>query len=413
MVPASDAGSINRPDTSGGIKNELQVLDFESKCNNLNWNLRIETPITSHRKFLGPVLVFGRRLVRKYLRWYINPPLEQQKEFNASATRSINSITRILYNYNGKLRDTNSKLEEMSRKNAEYEREIQGLEEKARDNKENINRYIAELEVIKKDYARISRQHADMQDLILKTRECTDGPAEGKTTDDMSSIIRSNLNYFEFEGKFRGDRASVKDAQKIYVDYFKGRQKVLDIGCGRGEFLELLAENDIGATGIDIDAAMVEFCRQKGLPVINGDIFEHLDSVDDGSLDGIFSSQVIEHLNTASLLKLISLARLKLKPSGVIVLETINPACLIALANSFYMDLTHVRPVHPLTLQYILEADGYRNVNLLYSCPAKDYLVPHLRLDAEKDNINEFNESIDKLNQTLYGNQHYAVIGYR
>ena len=140
--------------------------------------------------------------------------------------------------------------------------------------------------------------------------------------------IETELDYFWFEERFRGKEADIKERQRIYVDYFRGRQNVLDLGCGRGEFLELMRESGTSARGVEINTDMVLLCREKGLEVAQEDLFSYLESIPEESLDGMFCAQVIEHLTTAQQVRLISFARRKLAPGSPLVIETINPECL-------------------------------------------------------------------------------------
>ncbi|MFZ3130999.1 MAG: methyltransferase domain-containing protein, partial [Desulfosporosinus sp.] len=222
-----------------------------------------------------------------------------------------------------------------------------------------------------------------------------------------------DIDYFLFEQRFRGSREDIQERQKVYLDYFRGKSKVLDIGCGRGEFVELLLENGVGVQGIDLNEDMVGYCQDKGLPVIQADLFTHLEGIDDNSLDGIIAAQVIEHLKPFELLRLIDLCLLKSKGGGVIVLETINTQNPIAVSNWFYADLTHIRPVHPETLKFIMDSKGFKNSHLRFlNAPEKD-LLSGLKIEAHEKELTEFNSGIRQMNELLSGPRDYAIIAYR
>jgi len=157
------------------------------------------------------------------------------------------------------------------------------------------------------------------------------------------------MNYFVFEEHFRGSRADIKERQRAFVHYFKDCSNVLDIGCGRGEFLELMHDEGIGARGVDLDETMVNFCRSRGLEVKLNDAISYLEQVEDESLDGIFIDQVVEHVEPAYLVRLLELCYQKLMFGYHLVVETVNPLSFASLAN-FYMDMSHVRPIHPETM---------------------------------------------------------------
>jgi SAM-dependent methyltransferase len=153
-------------------------------------------------------------------------------------------------------------------------------------------------------------------------------------------------DYAMFEDLFRGPSERVLDAQRPYLDLVRDHQPVLDLGCGRGEFLTLLAEEGIAAAGVDSDSGMVARCRALGLDVAEADINEHLASLPDGTLGTIFSAQVIEHLPHEQLRRMLELALRKLRPGGLLIAETVNPHRVASL-KTFWVDLTHQHPIFP------------------------------------------------------------------
>ena len=155
---------------------------------------------------------------------------------------------------------------------------------------------------------------------------------------------------------------------------FAGATDVLDIGCGRGEFLDLMREHGIRARGLDLNGAMVEVCRERGLEAAQADALEYLTSLPDESLGGLIAVQVVEHLQPDYLVRLLETAFHKLRPGSTIALETINPTCWVAFFESYIRDLTHVRPVHPETLQYLMLASGFNRVDIAYRSPVGDKL---------------------------------------
>ncbi len=152
--------------------------------------------------------------------------------------------------------------------------------------------------------------------------------------------------YPEFEDVFRGPRERVADLQRPYLGLVHDHQPVLDVGCGRGEFLELLAAEGIDARGVDSDAAMVARCAELGLPAVLADATVHLEGLPDGELGTVYSSQVIEHLPFAQLRGLLELALRKLRPGGLFIAETVNPHNVAAL-KTFWVDPTHQHPLFP------------------------------------------------------------------
>src|SRR5687768_15814003 len=151
-----------------------------------------------------------------------------------------------------------------------------------------------------------------------------DGAASAMGRAGSSEVL--SHKYVGFEDQFRGSPAEIRARLTHYVPLFTGTSDVLDIGCGRGEFLGLLREHGVTARGIDLNDAMIEVCRAKGLVASRADALAYLREQPDGSLGGLFAAQVVEHLEPAYLTHLLEAAFEKLRPGAPIVLETINPA---------------------------------------------------------------------------------------
>ena len=218
--------------------------------------------------------------------------------------------------------------------------------------------------------------------------------------------------YVGFEDRFRGSRDEIRRRLDAYVPLFAGATDVLDIGCGRGEFLNLLREHGIGARGLDLNHEMVEVCQAQGLDAVEGDALGYLRTLPDQSLGGLFAAQVAEHLEPDYLLELLEEAFVKLRPGSAIVLETINVASWFAFFSSYIRDITHVRPLHPDTLSYLLTAHGFQEVTVRYSAPypERDKLV---RVAGEGLVEDALNANADKLNALLFTDMDYAAIGRR
>ncbi|HWP84049.1 MAG TPA: class I SAM-dependent methyltransferase [Terriglobia bacterium] len=224
------------------------------------------------------------------------------------------------------------------------------------------------------------------------------------------------VDYWQLELHFRGTEEEIRRRQRFYLPFFKGRSAVLDIACGRGEFLELLRDAGIPAKGVDLDADMVACCLGKGLDVAQADVFSYLDSVPDGTLGGIFTAQFVEHLEPRLYLQLIAQCAAKLAPGGVLAIETQNPECLAIFSQSFYLDPTHVRPIPPAQLRFALIEAGLERVTTHMLSPAAETLplLPPLPAGAlEPDALQAYNMAVKKFNETFFGGMDYAVIGYR
>lgn len=208
----------------------------------------------------------------------------------------------------------------------------------------------------------------------------------------------STFDYGRFAERFRGNEEYVKAGQRIYFDDFAGRRNVLDIGCGRGEFLEMMREAGVPARGIDLSPETVALCRQKGLHAEVADLFAFLAQQPEAAFDGIFCSQVVEHLPPDRLPEMIKLAASRLAPGGVIAIETPNPECLAIFATHFYLDPTHTRPIpHPL-LMFYLEEFGVGGIEVRRISPATETMPALASLPAD-------------FRDAFFGGLDYAVVG--
>ena len=228
------------------------------------------------------------------------------------------------------------------------------------------------------------------------------------------------FNYLGFEDRFRGSEADIRARLTDYLPYFDGAADVLDVGCGRGEFLQLLKERGITARGLDLNPEMAEACRARGLDASAGDALATLRALPDESLGGLIAVQVIEHLKPAYLSQFLQTAFFKLRPGAPLILETINPACWVAFFESYIRDLTHEQPIHPETLQYMLQASGFASVDVVYRSPIAEggrlqRVTPRPEhfgeaVDPQTELVSAFNRNVDRLNDRLFGFQDYAAI---
>ena len=254
-----------------------------------------------------------------------------------------------------------------------------------------VDKMRAELERMIHGELRIIRQRAQIA-AVAPPSSAEAGPGPSPTDPPLA------FDYSKFAERFRGTEEHVKTGQRFYLPYFEGCRNVLDIGCGRGEFLEMMRDASIPARGIDVGAESVAVCRLKGLDAETADVFPYLASIGEGTLDGIFCSQVVEHLPPQRLPELIRLAAERLARGGVIVIETPNPECLAIFGTHFYLDPTHTRPVpHPL-LMFYLEEYGVGLMQLRRLSPAVE-TMPSLA-SLPDDFRDAFFDALD-----------YAVIG--
>jgi O-antigen chain-terminating methyltransferase len=267
-----------------------------------------------------------------------------------------------------------------------------------RSNLEVRKSFWADLEKIRAEYERLIHNELHLIRQRSANAVAVQTPVVGPIA--TARPDEPNFDYGRFAERFRGNEEYVRRNVRFYEPFFAGRENVLDIGCGRGEFLELMRESGVRAKGIDLSEESVALCRHKGLDVEIADLFTYLANQPEGAFDGIFSSQVVEHLDPRVLPEMIRLCGSRLRPGGVMAIETPNPECLAIFATHFYLDPTHTRPVpHPL-LAFYMEESGFGRIEVHKLSPALESM-PELA-SLPEDFRNRF-----------FGGLDYAIIGRR
>jgi len=250
--------------------------------------------------------------------------------------------------------------------------------------------------------------------------------AEPPQTTAVATVEDDAYKYVAFEDAFRGAPDSVRAKLEDYLPIFAGATDVIDLGCGRGEFLSALRTAGVTARGVDENDAMVAAAQALGLDVTKGDALAYVTALPDESIGGVIATQVVEHMEPGYLLRLLEALSRALRRGAPIVLETINPQCWFAFFSSYIRDLTHVRPVHPETLQYLLRASGFERVEIRYRTPLPDtekLKVIELSDDFRRSEdpscaavirlADACNANATRLNTLMFSYMDYAVIGYR
>jgi len=212
--------------------------------------------------------------------------------------------------------------------------------------------------------------------------------------------------YVSFEDRYRGTREDIKNRQTVYLPHARTAAEatgagLIDIGCGRGEWLELLRENDLAASGIDLNRIMIEECHSRDLIATLGDAIEILKTRPDRSVGAVTGFHIIEHIPFDILVTLFDEVLRVLKPGGMVLFETPNPANLLVAAERFYMDPTHLNPLPSDLVSFIATARGFSRVEVLelhpVDWPRRGYEDPML----------------DLLERKLFGPQDYSIIGWK
>lgn len=255
-------------------------------------------------------------------------------------------------------------------------------------------RFWAELEKIRLEYERLI--HQELRVVRQKAFAAAAPPAGAP----VAAPPAVDFDYARFADRFRGTEEYVRERQRFYVPFFQKCESVLDIGCGRGEFLELMRAEGIPARGVDLDEESVALCGAKGLQAEAADVFELLSREPEGTFDGIFAAQVVEHLTPEQVPQLVKLCASRLRQGGVLALETPNPECLAIFATHFYLDPTHQRPIPPGLLTFYFEEFGLGRIEV------------H-RLSPACESMPSLNELPPSFREAFFGGLDYGIIGRR
>jgi SAM-dependent methyltransferase len=380
--------------------------ELEGHLEQLNdgWDTAAEPLITSHRGGIGGIIVAAKKLLRRVTRPYITLILARQVEFNSALLHLLNAFVLPVRDALATLtrRHEDLSLDLQERLTVEHGERRRKEQEVA----QQLSVLTARLEDLRAEMDRVRRPAAAM--------ELPPSPAVPAGLGALPATA-----YVRFEDRHRGTVEEIRERQRGYLGLFTDGGRVLDVGCGRGEFLALCREAGIDARGVDIDPAMVARCREAGLPAEQGDALAYLDALPDGSLGGVFSAQVIEHVPPEAFIALVRLAHRKLRPGGVLLCETPNPACLTVFSGAFYVDLSHLKPIHPEAARFVLEAAGFRDIDIRYVNPVPpdgklQRIEPFWYMRRyEEAFLTQINDNFERLNQLLWGAQDYAVIGRR
>jgi SAM-dependent methyltransferase len=311
-------------------------------------------PVTAEREAGGGPKGLAKRILRKLMRWYVEPLAADQRVYNSSVLKLVDSLSE--------------RADTAAAANERAQQLLRELEERL---------------------TRVERRGGA-------------GVASAPPVTVAAQPAAAALpDYFAFESRMRGSVDAIRERQRRYVDDLRTAAPVLDVGCGRGELLQLLREAGIEARGIDADADMVAYARGEGLDVEQADLVEFLGRQEDGSLGGIFMGQVVEHLPAPVLLRALELAAAKLRAGGLLIAETINPLSPLALRH-YFADLTHAQPLVPETLELLARQAGFAETELRY------LNEPAERLTEPDDPVIAAN--VRRLNELLFAPLDYALV---
>lgn len=366
-------------------------------------------PIASHRGVAGRVIVAVKRLLRPVFRAPVADLWDRQRVFNLIVAEHVERLDALR-------RDLDARLGHL-----EHFLPI-GLDEALAHNDALYARVDQKLDRYRREARDLSAALAAALAVGEGGARADAGAERGEAaTPDPGALARAldERAYLELERRYRGTEEEIAGRLEGYLPWLRqapAGRAVLDLGCGRGEALAVFAAAGVLARGVDSSAEMVARCRERGLEAAVGDLFAALAEAAPGSLGGVVSFHVIEHLPPASIGRLVHLAYRALTPGGVLILETPNPLSVVVAARSFWLDPTHVRPVHPESLRLLFELAGFDPVEHLElrPFPARERL-PEIDLavvpEEQRPLADRVNRLRDRLDDLLFGHQDYALIG--
>ncbi len=357
--------------------------------------------VESTKPIIGPLLTIIKRAIRKSTFWLYQPLFQRISGFHGILQTIVHSTTAVI----------DDDLYATERKLALLDRHVGQSFASVSDRLSNMEEgVLVEMARLREE---IEGYKSEASLLRAKLSEALQGQSTLKTSSEeqegLGSVTKSDISgpaasYFTFEQQFRGSEETIRTRLLGYMEDIQEAYRscggyALDMGCGRGELLDLCKEMEIPAKGVDSNQGMIRHCLDKGLDVTYCDGIEYVQSLPDNSLCAFMAIQVVEHIPYDGIWSLLSLVLLKLKPGGIILLETVNPDSFVPFKN-FYVDPTHVQPIPAITLRFALESVGFKDAQIKLSSP----FDPKFMLQGEDGNTK-------KLNDLLFGHIDYSVMG--
>jgi O-antigen chain-terminating methyltransferase len=350
-------------------------------------------------------LFFLKRVIYKWIIRFIFKVLRvitvNQNQYNLSILEILRR--NIDANYDLALRFANDKTQ-LNTRITENEVRLKSMDNEMYYLKKNID-------YLKNSLLQLNQRVDDICGDNLKGYVRKPGRKEFKELKSITKKFNSDLDslYVFLEDNLRGSRTEIKNRLKVYLPILEKANvgskdcPILDIGCGRGEWLELLREKNLNATGIDVNKIMVKTCKDLRLNVVEEEVFSYLKTIKDCSMGAVTGFHLIEHYEFDFLIELFKELHRVLRPGGLVIFETPNPDNILVGSCTFYLDPTHNKPLPSLLVKLLLEAHGFSNVCIINLHPNK---ILSKKEESDSENLRMFNEH-------FFGPQDYAIIGYK
>jgi SAM-dependent methyltransferase len=362
--------------------------------------------LSSHRKVVGEVIMYAKKLVHQLL----TPVLERQSAYNAVNARLMSYVFERVERMEGQVASALDALraEETTFLDALRETVIGQLETLRQQQASALQALQAEVASQNRE-RRAQERHIAL--LLEETRQHFSAQLSPNLQPPPPDTPKRTLDAFfaAFDERFRGSREEVKRLLRVYLPMVQnartktGRSSIVDLGCGRGEWLELLQEEGFQASGVDQNHILAQECLRAGLQVIEGDLLTYLCSLPDQTIAGVTGFHIIEHLPFETLLNLFDETVRVLRPGGIAIFETPNPQNMLVSSQEFYIDPTHRNPLPGALVRFIAEVKGLDRVEIL---PLHPFPEAHRVREGDLEVTKRFNE-------LFYGARDYAVIGWK
>jgi O-antigen chain-terminating methyltransferase len=350
---------------------------------------------------------------------YLYQSLQDLSGYARGIDENLGNTTNQLYSVGQNLERTTAQLYSVGQNLESTTAQIQTVEKRLEKQREDSSNQVQSLEtqVKESDERNFQDNNYLKNDLIQQKRLITmfleeaykrlPEPFNQEQLQSFSRELEHSLDafYVSFEERFRGSRELIHKRLKVYLPLLKESQiepsdsLIVDLACGRGEWLELLRENGYKAIGVDLNKVVIEQCQTRGLDVIQGDIIDYLKSVPDGSVAVVTGFHIIEHLPFETLIKLLDETLRVLRHGGLAIFETPNPSNVLVGSCYFYTDPTHRNPLPSSMTQFLAEYSGFSQVRVLN-------LNPSIETPVEDNS-----ELAKRFNGYFYGPLDYAILG--
>ncbi|PYS50882.1 MAG: hypothetical protein DMF68_06030 [Acidobacteria bacterium] len=397
----------------------LAALRYSPEGRSMNVQIDgLARPAAVRKLYRVPVLGYLLEMIVGVLR--LPSMIRSQRQFEEYATAQAERLAghmNQLGHTNFRAAETFSRQvsESLSRKIEQVAEEHRQALERQREELREEHRKLAELQQQqalslwreqREIIGHISKLRDELTARLLQFNKTSKAEASSSLVDELISTDGSRLDDLlaSFTENFRGSREEIKEGLRFYLPLFKSAgisRDVLDVGCGRGEWLELLKEEGIEARGLEINGALCEQVRSRNLEVIERDALRYLRGLSAATLNAVTGFHLIEHLSFETFVELLDEIKRTLRPNGLVIFETPNPKNLVVGACNFYSDPTHLKPLFPETIQFIMSRRGFHDTRVEYLNPPPG--------SPFKDG-SEISQALDSW---FYSPRDFAVIGHK